>query len=66
MSKLFTVKFTADELHELNGLLANGVCAYDDPSNTVARSAYNKIGRAAVNAYKVPRRALSDAAEGGQ
>lgn len=44
--KTFAVRFTAAELYELDCLLANGVCDYEDPSNAVAAAAYEKIGRA--------------------
>jgi hypothetical protein len=45
-AKLINVQFTAEELYELDCLLANGVCDYSDPSNKVAASAYEKISRA--------------------
>lgn len=38
-----TVRFAKAELYELSCLLANGVCDYDDPSNKVAKAAYDKI-----------------------
>lgn len=50
--KLIAMKFTSDEIHELNSLLANGVCEYDDPSNEVAKTAYDKISRAASRAIR--------------
>lgn len=52
MGKPITVSFTPKEIWELDSLLANGVCDYEDPSNKVARSAYDKISRAASRATR--------------
>ncbi len=43
MSERYRITFTKAELRELQNLLANGVCDFDDPSNKVARSAYDKL-----------------------
>jgi hypothetical protein len=58
--KLITVKFTPEELREIDCLLANGVCDYSDPSNTVAASAYDKISAASQKAYRAALRAQQE------